>query len=71
MDENYINIFIGRKIREARVQKGITQQMLADACDMEIPNLSRIEHGKTNPTVRTLFKLCQALDFPMQDLFRF
>lgn len=71
MDENYINIFIGRKIREIRVQKGITQQMLADACDMEIPNLSRIENGRTNPTVRTLFKLCQALDFPMQDLFRF
>lgn len=71
MDENYINIFIGRKIREIRVQKGITQQMLADACDMEIPNLSRIENGRTNPTVRTLFKLCQALDFPMQELFRF
>ncbi|MGN0190183.1 MAG: helix-turn-helix domain-containing protein [Candidatus Cryptobacteroides sp.] len=69
MNENEIYIHIGNRIREFRLAKGITQQELADKCDLEIPNLSRIENGRTNPTVKTLFIICKALEIHMRDLF--
>jgi transcriptional regulator with XRE-family HTH domain len=46
---------IGGRIKEIRENKGMSQQSLADACNFEKSNMSRIEAGRTNLTVRTLF----------------
>lgn len=46
----------------------MTQQTLADECDIETPNLSRIESGNTNPTVKSLWKISKALCVKLKDL---
>ncbi len=59
---------IGQRIRELRESKGISQQNLAAICNFEKANLSRIEAGRTNPTVSTLYKISQALEITISEL---
>lgn len=59
---------IGQRIRELRESKGISQQNLAAICNFEKANLSRIEAGRTNPTVSTLYKISQALGITISEL---
>tara|TARA_R110002050_G_scaffold167468_1_gene298257 strand:+ start:22257 stop:22475 length:219 start_codon:yes stop_codon:yes gene_type:complete len=59
---------IGERIRQLRESKGISQQNLAAICNFEKSNLSRIEAGRTNPTIFTLFKISQALEVSIAEL---
>ncbi|MCW3084253.1 MAG: helix-turn-helix protein [Bacteroidetes bacterium] len=69
-DQEYIKK-VGLNIKRIRVEHKISQVMLAHACDFEKPNMQRIEAGKTNPTLKTLFKIAQALDVSVNDLLTF
>lgn len=40
-------------------------------CNFEKGNLSRIEAGRTNPTLMTLYKISQALEIKVTDLIDF
>lgn len=60
---------VGKKIRSARLEKGLTMRAVADAIGMEENNYSRFEKGKTNPTLKSLFKICQVLEISLKDLF--
>lgn len=68
MEINQLQQKIGERIRLLRESKGISQQNLAAVCNFEKANLSRIEAGRTNPTVFTLFKISQALETTISDL---
>ena len=68
MNEVEVYMLIGERIKQMRQSKGMTQQMLADECDIEKPNLSRIENGNTNPTVKSLWKISNALGVKLKDL---
>jgi transcriptional regulator with XRE-family HTH domain len=59
---------IGNRIRDLRESKGISQQNLAAICNFEKANLSRIEAGRTNPTISTLYKISQALDIALTEI---
>jgi transcriptional regulator with XRE-family HTH domain len=59
---------IGNRIRELREAKGISQQNLAAVCNFEKANLSRIEAGRTNPTISTLYRISQALGITISEL---
>lgn len=51
----------GRRIRDARIQKKLSQSELASIVGMRQPDLSKIEEGKKNITLETLARLCRAL----------
>lgn len=55
---------IGIAIRSIRRQMGITQYELADKCAISQTSLSQIENGVKRPAVKTLNKICVALDVP-------
>jgi transcriptional regulator with XRE-family HTH domain len=59
---------IGARVRTLRESKGISQQNLAAICNFEKANLSRLEAGRTNPTVSTLYKISQALEISLSDI---
>ena len=50
MFDNSLHIKIGKKIKEIRELKGISQQVLAAKCNFEKSNMSRLEAGKVNST---------------------
>lgn len=59
---------IGERIRVLRESKGISQQDLAAACNFEKGNLSRIEAGRSNCTIKTLYKISKALEVRISEL---
>lgn len=59
---------IGRRIAQLRIERGISQQDLAARCNFEKSNMSRIEYGRSNLTVRTLLTISQALGVKLRDL---
>jgi transcriptional regulator with XRE-family HTH domain len=61
---------VGKRIKEIRESKGMAQVDLAVKMEgnIDTTNISRIESGRTNPTVYTLYRISQALDVPMSDL---
>lgn len=55
---------IGNKIKERRLQLGMTQQELAESMRMQGIDkcaISRYENDKANPAFKTLAKLCESL----------
>jgi transcriptional regulator with XRE-family HTH domain len=69
MAEAQFLLLIGQNIKKIRSGKNITQFKLAALCDFEKASMSRIESGKTNTTVLTLYKISKALDVPMSEFF--
>ncbi|MBR4844292.1 MAG: helix-turn-helix transcriptional regulator [Alistipes sp.] len=59
---------IAKKIKEIRQAKGLSVQEVAYRCDIERSNLSRLEAGKTNMTIKTLCIICTALNIKLSDL---
>ena len=63
-------VFIGKQITHTRNSVGITQYRLAKNLMMEQSNLARIENGETNPTIKTLLKICDSLNISLEDLIK-
>jgi len=62
---------IGHQIKTFRKSQGLTQFDLAIKSGMEENALQRIETGRTNPTIKTLLKITEALNIEMFELFKF
>lgn len=61
---------IGKRIRELRLQKGLTMEHVAVYADMEYIQLSRIELGKINTSIYQVYKISKALSEPLHALFQ-
>lgn len=59
---------IASRIKTIRQEQKLSIQDLAYKCDMERPNMSRIESGKENITIKTLCIICNALNIKLSDL---
>lgn len=68
MNEQQLFIKIGDKIKETRELKGMSQQDLAAKCNFEKSNMSRIEAGRTNLTIKNAYKISMALEIKLKDL---
>lgn len=70
MEEEYQEILkhVSKQIEIARKRKGMTQKDVAFACEMEEQNYRRVEKGLTNPTLKSLVRICSALDVKLKDL---
>ena len=53
----------GNTIAELRKKRGMTQEDLAYACDINVRTIQRIEKGEVEPRVYTLNLLSKALDY--------
>ena len=58
------------RIEQLRQQKGYTLRELAERCQMEPANLTRILKGRVKgPRLTTLQRIAQALGVPVHELF--
>lgn len=62
-------IKLGGRIRDIRVTRDITQARLAELCHIQKSSISRIEAGKSNITMATLYCIAFALEVELEDLF--
>ncbi len=63
------NMDISKNIKRIREAKGLSQKEVISAIDMGAAQYSRIENGKTDPSVSTLMKIAKALGVSMAELF--
>ncbi len=66
-----ISRILGNQIRKLREERHISQQNLAEMCNVEKSNMARIEAGRTNPTLLTMYKISSALKIPLAELVDF
>ena len=62
---------LGNKIRKIRLDKGLTQENLAEKINLSAKSLSQIELGNNFVSAETLGDLCKALDISPKTLFDF
>ena len=58
---------IGQQIREARKQKGLTQEQLAEKVDRNLRTIQRIENSENTPRNETLFLICKELEISLEE----
>lgn len=70
MENSDVLKIVGAKIKKLRIKKSLTQVELVGKMDGEIDptNISRIEVGRTNPTLITLYRIAKALEVELKDL---
>jgi transcriptional regulator with XRE-family HTH domain len=66
-DQEYL-VALGLAISIKRKKLQLTQADLAYKIGMEIPNLSVIENGRSNPQLLTLVKIASALNCQLKEL---
>ncbi len=57
------------KMKIARLQKGLSQEQVAQICDVTRQTIGLIESGNYNPTLSLCIRICKALDTTLNDLF--
>lgn len=70
MDKSKFLKLIGIRIKEVRLGKNLTQLDLVSRIEGEVDptNISRIESGRTNPTIFTLHKIAEAMEVSLTEL---
>jgi transcriptional regulator with XRE-family HTH domain len=61
---------VGDRIRNAREDAGLTQEMLAELAGLDRQAINRIEQAHASPKLDNLFRIADALNVPLADLVR-
>ena len=61
---------VGRNAARLRKEAGLTQEQLAERCGLSQQYLSKLEQGRRNPTVVTLYEIAQGLGVSHLELVR-
>ncbi len=64
-----ILVSFGEIVRNARKAKGLSQEELAEKAGLHRTYIGMIERGEKNLTLSNIFKIAQALETSMSELF--
>lgn len=70
LEQEYIKL-LGVRIRQLREEKNISQQFLADICNMPKSTIGRIERGEVSVTIKSIIKIANAFELKPKDFFNF
>ena len=70
-DKDIKLVQLGQRIREIRVQKGMTQSEIAERCGMASNYIAMLERGERNPTYLTLLKIAEGCDVSISELIKY
>ncbi|MBQ7450732.1 helix-turn-helix transcriptional regulator [bacterium] len=60
---------IGRKIKSLRLEKGISQEKLAECVNMSREHISCIERAKNLATLETLYNMSKYFNIDIKEFF--
>ena len=63
MAESVMQAF-GVRVQEVRLKRGLSQERLAEICDLHRTAIGRIERGETNITLVNICKIAHGLGVP-------
>jgi len=61
----------GRRLRQLRRQKDLTQEQLAEAAEVSVDFISNVERGINAPSFESIERLAKALGVELKELFDF
>ncbi len=64
-----ILVKFGKKIREVRVKRGLSQESLADIANVHRTYIGMVERAEKNITLLNMQKLAKALKIEIRELF--
>ena len=67
--ETDIRVRFGRRLRELRQGRGLSQEDLADRAELHRTYVSSVERGERNVALVNLERLAKALNVHIRDLF--
>ncbi len=62
-------MLLGEKIKELRLSNELTQEELADRCELTKGYISQLENDLTSPSIATLIDILQALGTNLKEFF--
>jgi transcriptional regulator with XRE-family HTH domain len=65
--QNWCGI-VGKNVRKLRLQKGMTQEALAFAAEIDLTYIGGIERGRRNPSLLVMARIAEALSTPLAKL---
>jgi transcriptional regulator with XRE-family HTH domain len=60
---------IGEKIKQLRIKNGLTQEELANRCELSKGFISQLERDLTSPSIATLMDILESLGTNIKDFF--
>jgi len=60
---------LGKRIRNYRMQLGLSQEKLAEKASCHPTYIGQIERGEKNPTIESIGKITRALGISLSELF--
>jgi|tagenome__1003787_1003787.scaffolds.fasta_scaffold20961637_2 transcriptional regulator with XRE-family HTH domain len=63
-------VIFGRRLRELRIARDMTQRQLADACGSNSPFISNLERGVKVPSLTMILRLAEALGCRVYDVVK-
>lgn len=63
------NYSVGKRIREIRIRKHLSQEQIALRAEITTAYLGQIERGEKNPTVKSVEQISNALGISLSELF--
>jgi XRE family transcriptional regulator, regulator of sulfur utilization len=69
MENENINIRVGKNIRQAREKLNLSQEELGFEADMHRAYIGQVERGEKNIGIQNLEKIALALNISIQTLF--
>ena len=67
MSKQYLET-LGKNVRQLRLEKGLSQEALADRCGLHRTYLGGIERGERNVSLLNIIRIAKALDVNVVEL---
>ena len=61
---------IGEKLRQLRLQRGLTQEDMADRCELSKGFISQVERNLASPSIATLTDMLECLGSSLSLFFK-
>lgn len=66
-----IRLKVGQRIRQLRKKHGLSQEKLANNCELDRTYVASVENGKRNISIVNLEKIVNALEISLEEFFKF
>ena len=60
----------GHRLRSIRESKGFSQEAFANLLDVDRSYLGGIERGERNPSLKIVYRICEAIEIKPEELFK-
>lgn len=64
-------VFVADRVKELRKEKGLTQEALSEASQLDIKYVNKLENYRHSARLETLAQLLEALDVTYSEFFNF